>query len=63
MWELEKYLDIGFDLGCEISIIEMMTKFKSIHNVPVEKIEQMKNRWEEIPNEIAKRVTIIKRTT
>jgi predicted kinase len=50
LWELEKYLAIPLLVeGVTISIIEMKTQYESIHNIPPEKFEQMKNRWEEIP--------------
>jgi len=52
LWELENYLAIpNLIEGVTISIIEMKTQYESIHNVPPEKIEQMKNRWEEIPED------------
>lgn len=58
--EMAKYLEIN-DLvdDVDIEIIEMKTQFKSIHNVPDEKFEQMKNRWQEIPPELGLKVTVI----
>ena len=35
--------------GLEITITELFTEFKSIHNVPREKVCKMAERWENIP--------------
>lgn len=51
MWELEKYLDIPRIVDCSISVVEIRTQFKSVHGIPDEKFEIMKNRWEVIPQQ------------
>lgn len=51
MWELEKYLDIPCLVDCTISVVEMKTQFNSVHGIPDDKFEIMKNRWEEIPQQ------------
>ena len=48
MWEMEKYLALATKIpDLQIDVVEMRTRYGSIHNVPAEKVEQMKNRWEE----------------
>ena len=56
MWELESYLAIGQRLGCDITIIEMKSEYGSIHGVPESKLQQMKARWEELPEDVKKSV-------
>lgn len=47
-WEFVKYLTMADDLCIPIEIIELQTQFGSIHGVPPEKIETMRNRWDSI---------------
>ena len=56
MWEMESYLAAGRRLGCDITIIEMKSEYGSIHGVPEAKLQQMKSRWEELPEELKKSV-------
>lgn len=56
MWELESYLYIGQRLECDITIIEMKCEYGSIHGVPESKLQQMKARWEELPEDLKKSV-------
>ena len=51
-WELESYLAAGHRLECDITIIEMKSEYGSIHGVPESKLQQMKARWEELPEEL-----------
>lgn len=47
MKEMKQYLelmDVFPDL--EITVVDMVTQFESIHNVPTETMEKMKNRWQ-----------------
>lgn len=60
MQEMAKYLEIHDVVDdVEIEIIEIKTQFESIHNVPKEKFDQMKARWEEIPPELELKITTI----
>ena len=61
LWELEKYLTLKekYDLNINIEIIEIKTQFENIHNVPVDKLDQMRKRWEEVPAELGFNVTKI----
>lgn len=48
-WEMLRYLsltEIFPDL--KIKIIEMKTQYTSVHDVPEETVQKMKNRWEEL---------------
>lgn len=40
-WELQPYIDMANSLNIPVTIITMSGKFKSIHNVPYEKVQQM----------------------
>jgi len=57
-WEMEKYIAIGVRLGCEITVVEMKTNYGSIHDVPEAKIQQMKERWENVSDEFKNFVEI-----
>lgn len=60
LWEMSRYLKIEeFVKDVEIRVIEVKTQFENIHNVPAEKIEQMQQRWEEIPSELGLSVEVI----
>ena len=56
MWEMESYLAIAQRLGCDITIIEMKSEYGSIHGVPEAKLQQMKARWEELPEDLKKSI-------
>lgn len=45
-WELDPYLEFRFNH--EVSIVEMRTRYQSIHGVPENTIQKMKYKWEDI---------------
>jgi predicted kinase len=45
LWEMQRYIDLGFPFR----IIEMSESYQNIHGVPEDKIEMMKNGWQELP--------------
>ena len=47
-WEMKAYLDFAEKYGAEVEILEAKGKFKNVHGVPEEKIEEMAARWEEL---------------
>lgn len=47
-WEMKRYFDLALKLDIPVQVIECKGKFESIHGVPPEKIEDMKERWEEV---------------
>jgi predicted kinase len=51
-WELEPYLKMGKMFGAKIIIYKMLGKFKSVHGVPEDVIDAMRNRWEDVEREI-----------
>lgn len=51
--EMVKYLEIN-DLvdDVQIKIVELKTQYGNVHNVPEDKLKQMAERWEEIPEDM-----------
>lgn len=50
LWELDRYVTIPSIVpDVVVSVIEMRTEYQSIHGIPPEKLQKMKDRWEEIP--------------
>lgn len=45
-WEMQPYIEAAEKNGYTVTIITMNGNFGSVHNVPNESIERMKNRWE-----------------
>lgn len=43
--EMREYFYLANSSGCELVILECVGNYGSIHGVPEEKIEQMRNRW------------------
>jgi predicted kinase len=46
-WEADAYFELAKKHGVMVNIIECHGDFGSIHDVPVEVIENMKNRWQD----------------
>lgn len=49
IWEMQPYIDLAHHLGIPLQVIECQGNFGSIHNVPEETIQRMKERWETYP--------------
>lgn len=47
-WEMQKYFDFAKDNNIPIIICEMRSQYESTHNVPVEVMERMRDRWEKV---------------
>jgi predicted kinase len=45
-WEYAWYLDVAKELGVAVQVVEVHSDFGSVHNVPVETMTRMRNRWE-----------------
>lgn len=45
-WEMKPYLDMAEEFGPGVTIVTVEGDYGSIHNVPEEAIERMRNRWE-----------------
>lgn len=49
LWEMRPYLDMARRLGVAHYVIEANGDYGSVHGVPAEVIERMRNRWERRP--------------
>ena len=47
--ELKPYVELARENGYTIVLVEVKTRYKSIHNVPEETMAKMQARWQEIP--------------
>ena len=47
-WEIQPYLDLAKKYDCLLEVIVAKGEFKSVHNVPAEVIQKMKDRWEDL---------------
>jgi len=47
-WEIQKYLDYANDAGYTVQIIECQGSYGSVHDVPRDVIQRMKDRWDKI---------------
>ncbi len=45
-WEIEPYLLIAKDIGCDVEVIVATGEYSNVHGVPKEVIERMKSNWE-----------------
>ena len=45
VWEMDRYIKLGY----KYRIIELKTRWKNIHGVPEDKINEMSLRWESLP--------------
>ena len=47
-WEMQPYLDMARHYGAQVEIITATGDYGSIHNVPDNVIQAMRERWEEV---------------
>ena len=49
-WEMQPYFDmvIALDQNIRFSVITALGEFKSIHNVPEDTLQRMRDRWENL---------------
>jgi len=47
-WQMRPYLFLARKYKAEFEIITATGNYQNVHNVPLETIEKMKNRWEEL---------------
>lgn len=50
--EMQPYIDFAKNCGAELKVYRMTGNYGSIHNVPEETIERMRNRFEDYEGEI-----------
>lgn len=46
IWEMQGYIDLAEKYNMKLKVIRCMNKFKNIHNVPDDKVQQMLDRFE-----------------
>jgi predicted kinase len=46
-WELKPYLEIAVDLNADIQYVTCTGKYKNVHGVPQEKVEAMRDNFED----------------
>ena len=46
IWEMQPYIDMAKEFGAKLTVITCEGQYGSVHNVPQEKIQEMKLRWE-----------------
>ena len=56
--EWECYVGMAINLGANLRFVEAVGCYKSVHNVPVERIERMRARWETLPGVFEKTTTL-----
>jgi predicted kinase len=47
-WQAQPYVEAAVELGVEVIFVRCDGKYQNIHGVPPEKVEQMRNRLEEL---------------
>lgn len=53
-WEIEPYIKLANKYNQKYQIIKLIANYNTIHNVPIETIKAMKDRWESVEGEIIK---------
>lgn len=48
LWEMQIYRDLASKFNYDVEILTMTGEYKNVHNVPVEKVEQMKKNFQQI---------------
>lgn len=46
IWEMKPYIDMAKEFGAKLTVITCEGQHGNVHNVPPEKIQEMKDRWE-----------------
>lgn len=52
LWELDPYIKIAKEIGCDIEILRVVGNYVNTHNVPQDTIDRMKSTYEYHPDEI-----------
>lgn len=47
LWEMQPYIDMAKEYGASLQVIECKADFGSVHNVPTDAIERMRDRWDD----------------
>ena len=51
-WEFQGYLDDATEIGADVTIYRCENDYGNIHNVPEASLKKMRDRFEDVPNEI-----------
>ena len=52
VWEMRPYLDLRAKIeGLEIEVVRMTSQYESVHGVPKEAVDRMRQRFEDFPGE------------
>lgn len=51
-WEIDPYAQLADDLGVELVVCTTKGTYGSVHGVPEEVVQRMRDRWETYPGEI-----------
>lgn len=46
LWEMQPYLDMAKQYGYSVQVIHCQGRFKNVHGVPEEKVQQMRDNFE-----------------
>ena len=46
IWEMKPYIDMAKEFGAKLTVLTCEGQHGNVHNVPPEKIQEMKARWE-----------------
>ena len=52
LWEMQKYLEMAKEFGYSVTVIRCTGCYQNVHGVPVVKVQQMRNRFEDYCGEI-----------
>jgi predicted kinase len=47
LWEMQPYFDMAEKLGIKVHVLECKGEYESVHKVPQQTIDRMKEKWEE----------------
>ena len=47
-WEIDPYFKIARTYGYSVFVIECQNQFGNVHNVPIDVVEEMEDRWEKV---------------
>lgn len=56
VWEIKPYQRMAQQCSIELHIYECEGQFTNVHNVPLDKIEAMRKRWDVLPRDLKKRL-------
>lgn len=52
LWEMQKYIELAKEEGIELEVVRCTGNYQNVHGVPSDKVQQMKERFEDYKGEI-----------